>query len=124
MYLKVSKKVHFETRPEWVGIFMISNAKIEGQVLQSNIKRFRGARRSSLNQVNSKVSTVELTIPPIRTALKNLSHGRGRRSRFFEGFDVSFRQFHKQMIRRGLPRVVFQRATHQNGSKFNPVSVR
>lgn len=98
MYLKVSKNVHFETRPEWVGIFVISNAKIEGQVLQSNIKRFRGARRSSPNQVNSKVSTVERTIPPISTAIKSLSHGRDQRNRFFEDFDVSFRLFHKQML--------------------------
>ena len=45
-------------------------------------------------------------------------------SRFFEDFDVSFRLFQKRMIRRGLPRVVVQRATHQNGSKFNPISVR
>ena len=33
-----------------------------------------------------------------RTVFKNLCHGRGRRSRFLLGYDVSFRLFQKQMI--------------------------
>ena len=34
----------------------------------------------------------------LSTVFKNLSHGRRRRSRFFQGFDVSFRSFQKQMV--------------------------
>ena len=49
--------------------------------------------------MTSNVSTVELIISPISAALKNLSHGRGRRSRFFEDFDVSFRLFQKLIIK-------------------------
>lgn len=49
----------------------------------------------------------------LRTVLKNLSHGRGQGSRFFRGFDISFRLFQNQMSPEPTPvRLCFRFVYH------------